>query len=228
MNKYITNNDVIFDCGFDLSLPMLMNAIQGTNDILSSLPVSLYRSIDYKTTSSMVGCILCQNIAESTNGQAIVNPIEKGHPDIVPYQAKNCNEEQLRNYSEGLEVKCTVGNIPTGVQISKSSQRIHSINSLSWQAHHREVKELLGITYDFNKNNTPLITGVFYTSDLEEDDWGKISGIKGRNTKVCAMLRSGLDKMGKGWVAILDKEKYIQKYSYLFDLDIEGQTALFK
>lgn len=96
MHKYIINTAVKFNCGFPLSIDNVIAAIHNTNNALENLPVSLFRSIDYKTTSAMIGCILCENIALTTNGVAVVNPIEKGHPDIIPRQALGSSEEQLR------------------------------------------------------------------------------------------------------------------------------------
>lgn len=82
MFNYLINRSITFDCGFVLSVDDVTYAINKTNESLLQLPVSLFKSIDYKTTSAMIGCIICENIAETTQGEAIVNPIEKGHPDI--------------------------------------------------------------------------------------------------------------------------------------------------
>lgn len=221
MFDYLINQDVEFDCGFDFCIHDLMSAIHQTNATLLGLPHSFFASIDYKTTSAAVGCILCQNIANISKGAAIVNPIEKGHPDVVPYYAAGCTEEELRNYPEGLEVKCTIGTVPKGSNISKASPRIAYTSSISWQAHHQEVDELLGITYDYTHTNDgykPIITAAFYSSDLTTDDWGNISGTTGRNTKVCGMKRSGIDKMGKGWLAILNNSDYITVYKHIFNI----------
>lgn len=223
MFNYLINNNVSFVCGFPLSVDDVTYAINKTNEDLLQLPASLFKSIDYKTTSAMVGCILCENIAEMTNGQAIVNPIEKGHPDIVPAYALNASEEELRNYGVGLEVKCTVGSVPTGTSIVKASPRIAFLSGLTWQAHHQEVEELLGITYDYFEvpgGYKPAITAAFYSNELTPRDWGNISGTAGRNTKVCSMVASGKQKMSKGWFALLDIPDYIEKYTNILNFDI--------
>lgn len=222
MHNYIINRKIHFECGFPLSNNNVMAAIHATNDALDKLPASLFRSIDYKTTSAMIGCILCENIALLTDGTAIVNPIEKGHPDIVPYKAINSSEEQLRNYPIGLEVKCTIGSVPKGTKIDKATPRIHHISNINWQAHHQEVTELFGVTFDYFQTSSgfkPIIAATFYSNQLCISDWGEISGIKGRNTKVCGMRASGKIKMGAGWFAILaDTPIYWQKYSHLFKI----------
>lgn len=223
MFNYLINNDVSFDCGFPLSVDAVTYAINKANEALLQLPVSLFKSIDYKTTSAMVGCILCENIAEMTQGQAIVNPIEKGHPDIVPADALNASEEELRNYGVGLEVKCTVGSVPTGTSVVKASPRISFLSRLTWQAHHQEVEELLGITYDYFEvpgGYKPAITAAFYSNELTPSDWGSISGTAGRNTKVCSMVASGKQKMSDGWFAILDIPDYIEKYTHILNFGI--------
>nr|WP_288978423.1 hypothetical protein [uncultured Blautia sp.] len=222
MHSYIINHNIHFNCGFPLTTNNVMTAIHNTNDVLEKLPASLFRSIDYKTTSAMIGCILCENIALTTDGAAIVNPIEKGHPDIVPHKAVSSTEEQLRNYPIGLEVKCTIGGIPKDVNINKAAPRIDYISNVTWQAHHQEVNELFGITFDYIRTPSgykPVISATFYSDELCVSDWGDISGTEGRNTKVCGMKASGKTKMGAGWFAILsDTPIYWQKYSYLFKI----------
>lgn len=212
--SYKVQDSFEINCGFDVNITNIENAIERTNSLLSDLPSTLYKSIDFKTTSAMIGAIFCDNLASITN--SIVNPIEKGHPDIVPRSAKDCTEAELKKYPEGLEIKCTVGNITQGVKLNAGASRIDNLTGITWQAHHREVESLLGLVWDFvNLNegfNFPIISGAFYTTDLVENDWGKISGTTGRNTKVTGMTASGKKKMGKGWLAIVDKEEYITAY----------------
>lgn len=59
-----------------------------------------------------MGALFATHIAQQTG--AIVNPIEKGHPDVIPEKGRGAIEAQLRNYPEGLEIKCTVGNVAKG------------------------------------------------------------------------------------------------------------------
>lgn len=220
--EYIINKDFRIYCGFEVTSSNILNALFQTNTILSDLPSPLYKSIDYKTTSAMIGAIFCDTLAGFVDG--IVNPIEKGHPDIIPPEAQACSEEQLRNYPEGLEVKCTVGNIFQGANLRAGETRIHQLNGITWQAHHREVKALLGLIWDFVDNeqafNYPAITGAFYANNLIVDDWGKISGTTGRNTKVSGMNASGKCKMGRGWVAVIKRQEYVAKYTKLLQFNI--------
>lgn len=218
---YRINDGFNIDCGFIVTGKNIYDAVDHTNKILADLPSTLYSSIDYKTTSATIGAIFCDSVANFVG--AIVNPIEKGHPDLVPPEAAFCSEEQLRHYPCGLEIKCTVGNIEAGANLRAGRTRIDVLTGITWQAHHREVSSLLGLIWDFVDDgktfNYPAITGVFYDDTLVEDDWGKISGTTGRNTKVSGMTASGKRKMGAGWVVLIDNEAYIQKYSRYLHFD---------
>jgi len=220
--NYRVNNNFEIDCGFTVTGDSVHRAIIQTNAILTDLPITLFKSIDYKTTSAMIGAVFCDSLTAFID--AIVNPIEKGHPDLVPPGAAGCTEEQLRNYPQGLEIKCTVGNIETGANLRAGQTRIDVLTGITWQAHHREVSELLGLIWDFvddgNMFNYPAITGAFYSNDLCVDDWGKISGTTGRNTKVTGMATSGKGKMGNGWVILIDREEYISEYSRFLRFNI--------
>lgn len=112
MIKYRVQTGFKINVGFVVTAKNVREAADFTNSILADLPVGLYRSLDYKTVSAVVGSVFCDALASRTKG--IVNPIEKGHPDIIPRAAVKATEEQLRNYQQGLEVKCTVGNIEQG------------------------------------------------------------------------------------------------------------------
>ncbi|MBT4722579.1 hypothetical protein HOB30_02380 [Candidatus Falkowbacteria bacterium] len=137
----------------------------------------------------------------------------------MPTSGANATEEQLRAYPEGLEIKCTIGNIKKGANLRAGQTRITDLVSISWQAHHREVRELLGLVWDFidegHQFNFPTITGAFYSEELIENDWGQISGTTGRNTKVSGMKSSGKKKMGQGWVSLIDKTDYLSKFKNL-------------
>jgi hypothetical protein len=60
--------------GFGVDADHVLSAAKLTNGVLAALPASLYRSLDFKTTSAIVGSIFCESIAGQLD--AIVNPIE--------------------------------------------------------------------------------------------------------------------------------------------------------
>lgn len=217
---YLINEDfkinLIDDCGFEINIQQLVEAIKYTNVTLKTLPFEVYKVIDFKSISGMVGAIFCNEIEQIVDG-CVVNPIEKGHPDIVPIEALKFikDEKKLKNYGKGLEIKCTVGNVKS--TLGKGEPRINSLSGMTWQAHHREVDKLLSLIWDFvdnsgTENNYPIITGAFYANDLSVDDWGAISGTEGRNTKVTGMKKSGKVKLGSNWISMLDNELYLKKY----------------
>ena len=215
MLKYKSRSGFSINVGFAVSAVQVSEAVDLTNASLTSLPAALYRSLDYKTTSAIVGSIFCNQIAGTTTG--IINPIEKGHPDIIPPVGKLASEAQLRNYPEGLEVKCTIGNIEQGANLRAGQRRVARLTGISWQAHHREVKELMGLVWDFVQVKDeflfPSLTAIFYADDLTSDDWGQISGTTGRNTKVTGMTISGKRKMANGWVTLIDDPDFWATYS---------------
>jgi len=215
MNYRINPNFKLTD-GFSLDHLNVENAVKATNKYLLSFPSHLYITVDLKTSSSIVGALFCSCLAQNIEG-AIVNPIEKGHPDIVPIAANTATEAQLRNYPNGLEIKTTVGNIRSGSGLHAGHTRLEFLTGITWQAHHQEVRELMGLIWDFANTkddfNYPMITGVFFSGDLQLEDWGAISGTTGRNTKVCGMTSSGRSKMKSGWIMIHDK--YYSRYTQL-------------
>lgn len=221
-SKYKINPLFKKNFGFDVSGSQVLAALAETEIQLAKLPSSLFLSVDLKTVSSIVGAIFAASIASSCG--AIVNPIEKGHPDILPKKAKGATEEQLRNYPEGLEIKVTVGNVKQGSDLKPGTPRLPHLSNITWQAHHREVESLMGLVLDFLGNTEgdfryPVVSAVFYSGDLKFEDWGEISGTTGRNTKVTGMKSSAKRKMGSGWVSYLDNSDLILKYKRILGQD---------
>jgi hypothetical protein len=218
--KYKLRSSFATNVGFSVNAQQIAEGVALTNNVLGDLPSTLYRSLDFKTISAIIGSIFCDALASQTDG--IINPIEKGHPDIVPPEAENASEAQLRNYKCGLEIKCTVGNVEQGANLRAGVKRISRLTGITWQAHHREVEQLMGVTWDFanekEKFSYPAITGVFYTDKLCTEDWGTISGTTGRNTKVTGMRSSGKNKMGEGWIMLLNHPEYLLAFQRLLEV----------
>ena len=133
------------NCGFMVTSEHVLAAMESTGRILDALPLSLFTTVDLKTQSGIVGAVFAAELATQTGG--LPNPIEKGHPDIVPLSAASASEAQLRNYPTGLEIKCTLGNVPKGSGLSAGHSRIEVLTGVTWQAHHRDVRELLGLIW---------------------------------------------------------------------------------
>ncbi|QSB24575.1 helix-turn-helix domain-containing protein [Curtobacterium sp. 24E2] len=201
--------------GFRVTGADVVEAVLDADVTLAALPRSLFRTLDLKTQSSMVGSVFVAALAARTS--SIVNPIEKGHPDILPTVAANCTEAELRNYPSGLEVKTTVGSVEQGSALDNGTARVAALRGIGWQAHHRGVRALMALVWDFvdgteDDPGYPVITAVFHSGSLVETDWGAISGTTGRNTKVTQMLRSGAHKMASGAIALIDRDDYRNRY----------------
>ncbi|PWF20871.1 bsaAI [Corticimicrobacter populi] len=119
----------------------------------------------------------------------------------------------------GLEIKATCGSVPTPMECAKKGiekpdmgeTRIHLLRGYDWKAHHRETNNLVGILWDFI-NGTPKIVAVFFGTDLDEQDWGKIVHPReggGRTTSVSIMPRHGVKKMYCNWIAVKQDPAYI-------------------
>jgi hypothetical protein len=176
---YVYDPGASIDCGFRVTAKEVIAAVGQANRVFRTLPLSLYLTIDLKAQSGIVGAIFAAELA--TRAGAIPNPIEKGHPDIVPATAVSASEALLRNYPRGLEIKSTIGGVAKGSELGAGQARIDSLVNVVWQAHHRDVRALMGLVWDFvggtkSELSHPAITGVFYTAELLEQDWGTIAG----------------------------------------------------
>lgn len=205
------------DLGFQVNEENIYKATVALNTFLATLPSTLYKNLDFKTTGALIGSIFCTKLVSEIRG-AVVNPIEKGYPDIIPMSGLDASEEELRNYPEGLEIKGTVGNLKKGIKLSAGKMRVNHLGGITWEAHHREGKLLLGFIWDFvnqyDSFNYPAITAIYFTDKLNMDDWGEISGTTGRNTKVTNMVKSGKKKMLAGTILIVDDPDYIGRYTH--------------
>ena len=215
--KYLTN-DVTFDCGFEIDSAKLVLAIKECNEGLASFPPHIWSSIALKFSGAVIGEFFAASIANTCG--AFRNTVEQGYPDVLPKDAENATEVELRHYPTGLELKGTCGNIPTGKLVKAGLSRVNSLSSINWKAHHREVENLLAFVWDFyplkDSINTPCITAAFYCANLCEEDWGAISGLSGRSTKLSNMAKDGRDKMASGLVCILDDGPIKTKYQKIF------------
>ncbi|RSI19106.1 hypothetical protein D8882_03365 [Streptococcus sanguinis] len=152
--KYSTKefpNSVVETTGFTISTENIIQAIEYTNELVAKLPKAVFSNIDYKAISGLIGACFCTGISHNSCNGAIVNPIEKGYPDIVPATSMEELKPNFMNYPNGIEVKCTVGSVRKGNDLNKFEPRINQIDNITWQAHHREGKHLLELFGTFLK-----------------------------------------------------------------------------
>ncbi len=82
--------------------------------------------------------------------------------------------------------------------------RIPTLVSAEWKAHHRDTNNLLGIFWDF-VDGIPTVLAAFYRNDLTTEHWGEVVKPKeggGKTTSVSIMTRTGVKRMGEGWVVL--------------------------
>jgi hypothetical protein len=202
-----------FDCGFQFDTVKLLKAIKLGNEELRQLPFKLWETLDLKNAGSVVGSYFCSAIAEVAS--CIVNPVEHGSPDLLPVGAVG-DDKLLRKYPVGLELKGTLGNLPNGMKLKAGQTRVDYLKGINWKAHHRETKNLCAFVWDFLPH--PTITAVFYSNNLDVVDWGNISGLDGRSTKLSNMNASGRDKLAKGIVCIIKDQRHVKKYVSLLGI----------
>lgn len=211
------------------------DALKSLNEHTQQFDINIFETLGMRNLSGMVGEYFARSVVKISNGKFQSNLHQDGYPDLILtdkptkkayfdtlYTVKNgkrypCDKESFSPYKYGgLEVKATCGSTPSASIIRKpliGEQRIQLIKSFDWKAHHRTTNNLLAVLWDFIDGN-PVIVACFYQDTLTEDDWGKIVQPKeggGRTTSVSIMTRSGIQKMCKNWVAVLDDPLYINQ-----------------
>lgn len=216
-----------------LSQEIFANALEMTNAnmfSLKNLVPYLFEMLGMRNLSAFVGEMFVSALEKSANGLLVKNPHQDGYPDllIMTNEGKAHWDNQTATIQDkepfsgfetgGIEVKATVGSVPTPEVFRRSGlrkpeigdQRIDFARSYDWKAHHRETNNLVGIYWDF-VNETPTICGLFFCGTLTVDDWGVIVQPQdggGRTTSVSIMSRSGIRKMYENWIAVIDDRRY--------------------
>lgn len=218
---------------FELNNRLILEAIHSCNDIMkrvNGFDIDIISILGMRNLSAFVGEVFVVSLEKESNGLLKKNPHQDGYPDLLLMDGvgktewnkhKNIlhSKEPFSPFATGgFEVKATVGTVPTPKELAKKGltkpqigdQRIELLKGYDWKAHHRETNNLFGIVWDFI-DGLPIITAVFFSSNLEEEDWGKIVQPKkggGRTTSVSIMSRVGIRKMYEGWLFVLDDERY--------------------
>lgn len=216
-----------------LNLDIFKAALALTNqnmDILKENAPDLFAILGMRNLSAFVGEMFVSAIVKSASGTLVKNPHQDGYPDLLimtkegkALWRKLANTNQDKSpfsgfKTGGIEVKATVGSVPTPQVFRRKGlrrpeigdERIEFTTKYDWKAHHRETNNLIGIYWDF-VNLAPVICGLFYSGNLTEDDWGKIVQPKeggGRTTSVSIMNRKGIRKMYENWIAVINDSRY--------------------
>ena len=218
----------------EVKLSFLKNAITKSKEIItkiSEFEVNIFDILGMRNLSAFIGEVFVRSIVQESNGLFINNPHQDGYPDllILDEQGKMEYGKNITNLRDkqpfspfltgGIEIKATCGAVPTSAILRKKGfekpdigdTRIQFLNGYDWKAHHRQTNNLLSILWDF-VDRIPIICAVFYSSDLDESDWGNIVQPKeggGKTTSVSIMNRTGVKKMYNGWICVIDDNDYI-------------------
>ncbi len=216
-----------------IDIEIFENALKLANNrmyALEEIAPDLFEILGMRNLSAFVGEMFVRTLEQSANGLLVKNPHQDGYPDllIMTREGKSLWENLAENNQDkkpfsgfemgGIEVKATVGSVPTPAQLRKKGlrkpeigdERIELVTKYDWKAHHRETSNLIGIYWDFVKGK-PIICGLFFGSNLVQEDWGNIVKPKeggGRTTSVSIMKRSGIHKMYENWIAVIDDPRY--------------------
>ena len=218
-----------------ISIPVYLvtsaiNIAHGLIDDLYAVDIDIASILGLRNLSAFFGELFAVSLVKSGDGLFRSNPHQDGYPDLLLMdQYGNRQWDKLKNrinekqpfspfLASGLEIKATCGSVPTpsicrkkGIdRPSLGDTRINCMSGYDWKAHHRETNNLLGILWDFI-DNRPRIAAVFYSSALDEGDWGKIVQPRrggGRTTSVSIMSRHGIRKMYEGWLCVLSNGGY--------------------
>ncbi len=215
-----------------LTLTSAINVAHELIDDMYAVDLDIARTLGMRNLSAFIGELLSAAIAKSAEGLFRPNPHQDGYPDLLLMDAPGTREwEKLKGRLNektpfspfaggGIEVKATCGAVPTPAVCRRRKSdrpgigdtRIGCVTGYDWKAHHRETNNLLGLLWDFI-NGRPRVVAMFFSSALEEADWGAIVHPKeggGRTTSVSIMARSGIRKMYEGWLCVLSRGGYVE------------------
>ena len=215
--------------------PLIVDAINDFDAEIDKLiggTITVAEILGMRNLSSFVGELFSAVIIKRSGGFFRKNPHQDGYPDLLLMDEVGAAlwESLKGRYREkgpfspflagGIEVKATCGSVAGAKDfvlkgLNKpgiGDQRRDLLRGYDWKAHHRETNNLLGLLWDF-VDAKPKIIGIFYSSQLEESDWGEIVKPRdggGRTTSVSIMTRAGVKKMYEGWIMVWSDPAYIR------------------
>ena len=213
------------------------SAIRSLDEQTKQFDINIFEALGMRNLSGIVGEYFAKSVQRFSNDCLHSNLHQDGYPDLLltatPEQKEYFSTlytiENGKKYPRdkalfspyrygGIEVKATCGSTPPASRIPKpliGENRIGLVTTFDWKAHHRETNNLLAILWDFI-DEVPTIAACFYRNDLTVDDWGEIVQPHeggGRTTSVSIMNSTGIKKMCRGWIAVIDRPEYIEKLS---------------
>lgn len=211
--------------------------------------IPVFEILGLRNLSSFVGEVFKATLASCMPDILMPNPHQDGYPDLLaltPEGKKYINEVESKGLTTskgawssyafgGVEVKATCGTTPPASSGTPKpgvgDTRIALLKSLDWKAHHRKTNHLIGLFWDF-VDGLPSIRALFFRPDLTEDDWGAVVAPRqggGHTTSVSVMTRSGVRKMGDGWIILpsdFNERTSIARACGFHDGSFPGEFAL--
>lgn len=224
--------------GMSIPVEVVLDALDRSHATIgqfAAFDVDVFALLGMRNLSAFIGEIFAAQMIRAGGGMFRKNPHQDGYPDLLLMDEQGAAEwerlgAQLRDKQPfspfatgGVEVKATVGSVPTPKQCGRmglekpdiGDQRVTLLRGYDWKAHHRETNHLMGLVWDFI-DRAPHIVGVFYSNRLTEADWGAIIQPReggGRTTSVSIMTRAGVRKMTESWVVVHSDERYRNFFS---------------
>ncbi len=212
-------------------------ALKELSDTTMKFDINIFETLGMRNLSGMTGEYFARSVTKISKGKLETNLHQDGYPDLLLVDTQEKRQYFNTLFTEkggkrypvdkehfspfkygGIEVKATCGSTPPASRVPKpliGEQRVSLINQFDWKAHHRNTNHLLAVLWDFI-DGLPTYVAAFYQDNLEVGDWGKIVQPKeggGRTTSVSIMNTSGIKKMCRNWVAVLNNEAYIDLLS---------------
>jgi hypothetical protein len=177
--KYLLRDGWRINPGFVVTAVDILEAVKDVNRAFEGYPEDSFLDMDTRDWSSRIGSIF--NRMLSSRAGAFKNPNIGGHPDILPIEAQALPVDSLKNYSQGIEVKVTIGSLTKNGPCGPGYPRLEHTNGVTWTAHHKEVAALMALGADFIGKRikewySSVITSVFY-SESDRDDWGVVMSL---------------------------------------------------
>ncbi len=227
-----------------LDATTIKNCLIGASRVTERLQVfsslyefDLFELLGLRNLSALMGEIFAKQVLLAHRDKFLKNQNQDGYPDLCAltpesrtYLKKLTDSRGKINTDKrywspypygGVEVKATCGNTPVASIKPKPAIGMSRIEtglvSAEWKAHHRETKSLLGVYWDFVET-LPTFLAAFYRNDLTVDDWGNmvVPREDSHATSVSVMKRSGVKRMGEGWMVLPKDDFYLKPLSEVF------------
>lgn len=144
-------------------------ALKELSDATMKFDINIFETLGMRNLSGMIGEYFVRSVAKVSAGNLVPNPHQDGYPDLLLvdtlakkkylnglYTLKNgkkypIDKEHFSPFKYGgIEIKATCGSTPSASKsrhVTKplvGEQRVDSIVSFDWKAHHRNTNHLWG------------------------------------------------------------------------------------